>query len=156
MIGCTYKGPTVINQNNLKMMSWLEDLETELSNIPALAPYSNDDEVAMLIRAHYTRIPLDKFRQLLTAFVIRDRLRTHLGLPTNSFSPTPSLSSQMENYLIDTIIKYSQTLARREDVEVLQRFIYHEISYLPPEYKLRVDNMTERFLSEEARQRSTD
>ena len=38
------------------MMSWLEDIETELSNIPALAPYSNDDKVAMLIRAHYTRI----------------------------------------------------------------------------------------------------
>ena len=56
------------------MMSWLEDIETELSNIPALAPYSNDDKIAMLIRAHYTRIPLDKYRQLLTAFVIRDRL----------------------------------------------------------------------------------
>ena len=137
------KGAECHKPDNLKMMSWLEDLETELSNIPALAPYSIDDEVAMLIRAHYTRIPLDKFRQLLTAFAIRDRLRTHLGLPTNSFSPTPSLSSQKENYLIDTIIKYSQTLARREDVEVLQRFIYHEISYLPPEYKLRVDNMTE-------------
>ena len=146
------KGADCHKPDNLKMMSWLEDLETELSNIPALAPYSIDDEVAMLIRAHYTRIPLDKFRQLLTAFAIRDRLRTHLGLPTNSFSPTPSLSSQKENYLIDTIIKYSQTLARREDVEVLQRFIYHEISYLPPEYKLRVDNMNERFLSEEARQ----
>ena len=134
------------------MMSWLEDIETELSNIPALAPYSNDDKVAMLIRAHYTRIPLDKFRQLLTAFVIRDRLRMRLGLPTNSFAPTPSLTSQEEDYLIDKIIKYSQTLVRREDVEVLQRFIYHEISYLPPEYKLRVDNMTERFLSEEARE----
>lgn len=146
------KGADCHKPDNLKMMSWLEDLETELSNIPALAPYSNDDEVAMLIRAHYTRIPLDKFRQLLTAFAIKDRLRTHLGLPTNSFFPTPSLSSQKENYLIDTIIKYSQTLARREDVEVLQRFIYHEISYLPPEYKLRVDNMTEHFLSEEARQ----
>ena len=58
----------------------------------------------------------------------------------------------MENYLIDTIIKYSQTLSKREDVEVLQRFIYHEISYLPPEYKHQVDNLTERFLSEEARQ----
>lgn len=134
------------------MMSWLEDIETELSNIPALAPYSNDDKVAMLIRAHYTRIPLDKYRQLLTAFVIRDRLRMRLGLPTNSFAPTPSLTSQKEDYLIDKIIKYSQTLVRREDVEVLQRFIYHEISYLPPEYKLRVDNMTERFLSEEARE----
>lgn len=107
---------------------------------------------AMLIRAHYTRIPLDKYRQLLTAFVIRDRLRMRLGLPTNSFAPTPSLTSQKEDYLIDKIIKYSQTLVRREDVEVLQRFIYHEISYLPPEYKLRVDNMTERFLSEEARE----
>lgn len=137
---------------NLKMMSWLEDIETELSNIPALAPYSNDDKVAMLIRAHYTRIPLDKYRQLLTAFVIRDRLRMRLGLPTNSFAPTPSLTSLKEDYLIDKIIKYSQTLVRREDVEVLQRFIYHEISYLPPEYKLRVDNMTERFLSEEARE----
>lgn len=120
--------------------------------IPALAPYSNDDKIAMLIRAHYTRIPLDKYRQLLTAFVIRDRLRMRLGLPTNSFAPTPSLTSQKEDYLIDKIIKYSQTLVRREDVEVLQRFIYHEISYLPPEYKLRVDNMTERFLSEEARE----
>ena len=146
------KGADCHEPDKLEMMSWLEDLETELSNIPALAPYSNDDEVAMLIRAHYTRISLDKFRQLLTAFVIRDRLRMRLGLPTNSFSPTPSLSSQMENNLIDTIIKYSQTLARREDVEVLQRFLYHEISYLPPAYKLRVDNMTERFLSEEARQ----
>lgn len=95
---------------------------------------------------------LDKYRQLLTAFVIRDRLRMRLGLPTNSFAPTPSLTSQKEDYLIDKIIKYSQTLVRREDVEVLQRFIYHEISYLPPEYKLRVDNMTERFLSEEARE----
>lgn len=138
--------------DNLKMMSWLEDIETELSNIPALAPYSNDDKIAMLIRSHYTRIPLDKYRQLLTAFVIRDRLRMRLGLPTNSFAPTPSLTSQKEDYLIDKIIKYSQTLVRREDVEVLQRFIYHEISYLPPEYKLRVDNMTERFLSEEARE----
>ena len=124
------------------MMSWLEDIETELSNIPALAPYSNDDKIAMLIRAHYTRIPLDKYRQLLTAFVIRDRLRMRLGLPTNSFAPTP-ISNKPEGslYLIDKIIKYSQTLVRREDVEVLQRFIYHEISYLPPEYKLRVDNM---------------
>lgn len=83
---------------------------------------------------------------------LRDRLRMRLGLPTNSFAPTPSLTSQKEDYLIDKIIKYSQTLVRREDVEVLQRFIYHEISYLPPEYKLRVDNMTERFLSEEARE----
>lgn len=94
------KGADCHKPDNLKMMSWLEDLETELSNIPALAPYSNDDEVAMLIRAHYTRIPLDKFRQLLTAFAIRDRLRTHLGLPTNSFSPTPSLSSQKETTLL--------------------------------------------------------
>lgn len=82
------------------MMSWLEELETELSNISALAHYSNDDEAAMLIRAHYTRIPLDKFRQLLTAFVIRDRLRKRLGLPTNDFPPTPSLSSQMETTLL--------------------------------------------------------
>ena len=146
------KGADCHKPDNLKMMSWLEDIETELSNIPALAPYSNDDKIAMLIRAHYTRIPLDKYRQLLTAFVIRDRLRMRLGLPTNSFAPTPSLTSQEEDYLIDKIIKYSQTLVRREDVEVLQRFIYHEISYLPPEYKLRVDNMTERFLSEEARE----
>lgn len=146
------KGADCHKPDNLKMMSWLEDIETELSNIPALAPYSNDDKIAMLIRAHYTRIPLDKYRQLLTAFVIRDRLRMRLGLPTNSFAPTPSLTSQKEDYLIDKIIKYSQTLVRREDVEVLQRFIYHEISYLPPEYKLRVDNMTERFLSEEARE----
>lgn len=146
------KGADCHKPDNLKMMSWLEDIETELSNIPALAPYSNDDKVAMLIRAHYTRIPLDKYRKLLTAFVIRDRLRMRLGLPTNSFAPTPSLTSQKEDYLIDKIIKYSQTLVRREDVEVLQRFIYHEISYLPPEYKLRVDNMTERFLSEEARE----
>lgn len=146
------KGADCHKPDNLKMMLWLEDIETELSNIPALAPYSNDDKIAMLIRAHYTRIPLDKYRQLLTAFVIRDRLRMRLGLPTNSFAPTPSLTSQKEDYLIDKIIKYSQTLVRREDVEVLQRFIYHEISYLPPEYKLRVDNMTERFLSEEARE----
>lgn len=146
------KGADCHKPDNLKMMSWLEDIETELSNIPALAPYSNDDKIAMLIRSHYTRIPLDKYRQLLTAFVIRDRLRMRLGLPTNSFAPTPSLTSQKEDYLIDKIIKYSQTLVRREDVEVLQRFIYHEISYLPPEYKLRVDNMTERFLSEEARE----
>lgn len=146
------KGADCHKPDNLKMMSWLEDIETELSNIPALAPYSHDDKIAMLIRAHYTRIPLDKYRQLLTAFVIRDRLRMRLGLPTNSFAPTPSLTSQKEDYLIDKIIKYSQTLVRREDVEVLQRFIYHEISYLPPEYKLRVDNMTERFLSEEARE----
>lgn len=146
------KGADCHKPDNLKMMSWLEDIETELSNIPALAPYSNDDKIAMLIRAHYIRIPLDKYRQLLTAFVIRDRLRMRLGLPTNSFAPTPSLTSQKEDYLIDKIIKYSQTLVRREDVEVLQRFIYHEISYLPPEYKLRVDNMTERFLSEEARE----
>lgn len=146
------KGATCHELENLQMMSWLEELETELSNISALAHYSNDDEAAMLIRAHYTRIPLDKFRQLLTAFVIRDRLRKRLGLPTNDFPPTPSLSSQMENYLIDTLIKYSQTLSKREDVEVLQRFIYHEISYLPPEYKHQVDNLTERFLSEEARQ----
>ena len=146
------KGATCHELENLEMMSWLEELETELSNIPALAHCSNDDETAMLNRAHYTRIPLDKFRQLLTAFVIRDRLRKRLGLPTDCFPPTPSLSSQMESYLIDTIIEYSQTLCKREDVEVLQRFIYHEISYLPPEYKLRVDNMTERFLSEEARQ----
>lgn len=106
------KGATCHELENLQMMSWLEELETELSNISALAHYSNDDEAAMLIRAHYTRIPLDKFRQLLTAFVIRDRLRKRLGLPTNDFPPTPSLSSQMENYLIDTIIKYSQTLSK--------------------------------------------
>ena len=147
------KGADCHELENLQMMTWLEELETELSNIPALAHCSNDDETAMLKRAHYTRIPLDKFRQLLTAFVIRDHLRKRLGLPTDCFPPTPSLSSQMESYLIDTIIEYSQTLCKREDVEVLQRFIYHEISYLPPDYKLRVDNMTERFLSEEARQR---
>ena len=102
------KGADCHKPDNLKMMSWLEDIETELSNIPALAPYSNDDKIAMLIRAHYTRIPLDKYRQLLTAFVIRDRLRMRLGLPTNSFAPTPSLTSQEEDYLIDKIIKYSQ------------------------------------------------
>lgn len=146
------KGVDCHELDNLEMMSWLEDLETELSNIPALAPYSNDDEIAMLTRAHYSRIPLDKFRQLLTAFVIRDHLRKLLGLPTNSFSPTPSLSNKKENYLIDTIINYSESLPKREDVEVLQRFIYHEISYLPPKYKLRVDSMTDRFRSEEERQ----
>ena len=147
------KGADCHELDNLEMMAWLEELEKDLSNISALAPYSIDDEVAILTRAHYTRIPLVKFRQLLTVFVIRDRLRKRLGLPTNSFPPTPSLSCKMESHLIDTIIKYSQTLSKREDVEVLQRFIYHEISYLPPEYKLRVDNMTERFLSEEERQR---
>lgn len=108
------KGADCHKPDNLKMMSWLEDIETELSNIPALAPYSNDDKVAMLIRAHYTRIPLDKYRQLLTAFVIRDRLRMRLGLPTNSFAPTPSQTSQKEDYLIDKIIKYSQTLVREK------------------------------------------
>lgn len=146
------KGAACRELEKLEMISWLEELETELSNIPALAHCSNDDETVMLNRAHYTRIPLDKFRQLLTAFVIRDRLRKCLGLPTDSFPPTPSLSSQMEIYLIDTIIEYSRTLCKREDVEVLQRFIYHEVSYLPPKYKYLVDNMTERFLSEEARQ----
>ena len=138
--------------DSLEMMSWLEDLEIVLSNIPALAPCSYDDEVAMLTRAHYTRIPLNKFRQLLTAFVIKDRLRKHLGLPTNRFLPPPSLSNKKENYLIDKIINYSESLSKREDVEVMQRFIYHEISYLPPEYKRRVDRMTDRFRSEDERQ----
>lgn len=94
------KGATCHELENLEMMSWLEELETELSNIPALAHCSNDDETAMLNRAHYTRIPLDKFRQLLTAFVIRDRLRKRLGLPTDCFPPTPSLSSQWKATLL--------------------------------------------------------
>lgn len=34
------KGADCHKPDNLKMMSWLEDIETELSNIPALAPYS--------------------------------------------------------------------------------------------------------------------
>lgn len=39
------KGADCHKPDNLKMMLWLEDIETELSNIPALAPYSNQKEL---------------------------------------------------------------------------------------------------------------
>ena len=58
MTGCTKRCRACHKPDNLKMMSWLEDIETDFPNIQALAPYSNDDTVGMLIRAHYTRIPL--------------------------------------------------------------------------------------------------
>lgn len=138
---------------SIEMTIWLSEVETVLSNIPALAPCATDDDAMLISRAYYTLIPLDKFRQLLTGLVVRKRLRERLGLPSASLAPVPSLMSETENRFIATIIDYARSLQTREEVEVLQTFIYRHMPYMPSTTKQQVDTMTCRFLPEEERNR---
>lgn len=137
----------------LEMTLWLGEVETILANIPALAPCATDDDAMLISRAYYTLIPLDKFRQLLTGLVVRGRLRDRLGLPSASLAPVPSVMSETENRFIATIINYARTLQTRDEVEVLQTFIYRHVPYMSPATKQQVDTMTCRFLPEEERQK---
>lgn len=137
----------------IEMTLWLGEVETMLVGIPALAPCAADDDAMLISRAYYTLIPQDKLRQLLTGFVVRKRLRERLGLPSATFAPIPSVMSETENRFIATIINYARTLQAREEVEVLQKFIYRHMPYMSPVTKQQVDTMTVRFLPEEERQR---
>lgn len=137
----------------LEMTLWLGEVETILANIPALAPCATDDDAMLISRAYYTLIPQDKLRQLLTGFVVRKSLRDRLGLPSATMAPVPSVMTETENRFIATIIDYARTLQSRDEVEVLQKFIYRHMPYISPVTKQMVDSMTVRFLSEEERLR---
>lgn len=137
----------------IEMTLWLGEVETILASIPALAPCATDDDAMLISRAYYTLIPQDKLRQLLTGFVVRKRLRERLGLPSATMAPVPSVMTETENRFIATIIDYARTLQTRDEVEVLQTFIYRHMPYMSPMTKQMVDTMTVRFLPEEERQR---
>lgn len=137
----------------IEMTLWLGEVETILASIPALAPCAADDDAMLLSRAYYTLIPQDKLRQMLTGFVVRKRLRERLGLPSATMAPVPSVMSETENRFIANIIDYARTLQSRDEVEVLQTFIYRHMPYMSPVTKQMVDTMTVRFLPEEERQR---
>lgn len=137
----------------IEMTLWLSGIESELANIPALAPCATDDDAQLFSRTYYTLIPQDKLRQLLTGLVVRKRLRERLGLPSAQAAPVPSLITETEHRFIATIIDYAQTLRTQGEVEVLQTFIYRHMPYLSPATKHEVDGMTNRFLPEEEIQR---
>lgn len=139
------KGNDIGEMDTLDMILYLMETEKELTQNPALAFCSIEDETSLLSRAYYTDIPLDKLRCLLAIFVIRGRLRGVLNIP-NLDAPIPTLASKLQLRLISSILQYCQTLKTREEVEVFQMFIYRKMPCLPLNMKKEVDEMTLRFL----------
>ena len=149
------KGADCRELDLLELSLWLNEIETLLTNIPALANRPTADETDLLTRAYYTHIPLRHLRLLLAAFAVRHRLRIALGLTATAAAPI--LIGVMQQRLVKTIVAYCRQLKRLEDVKVMQSFLYRHIPYLPPSDKQLVDGMTGRFLSiQEGQMRQTE
>lgn len=119
---------------------WLAEIETILANIPALANRQVDDETELLTRAYYTNIPLQCLRQLLTALVVRHRLRDTANVPQNPVAALTYDLESAENYsdesasdLIACIISTANgldTTGVKDLIVVLDKFNYqHDNKY---------------------------
>ena len=119
---------------------WLAEIETILANIPALANRQVGDETELLTRAYYTNIPLQCFRQLLTALVVRHRLQDAANVPQNPVAALTYDLESAENYsdesasdLIACIISTANgldTTGVKDLIVVLDKFNYqHDNKY---------------------------
>ena len=119
---------------------WLAEIETILANIPALANRQVGDETELLTRAYYTNIPLQCFRQLLTALVVRHRLQDAANVPQNPVADLTYDLESAENYsdesasdLIACIISTANgldTTGVKDLIVVLDKFNYqHDNKY---------------------------
>lgn len=132
--------------SRLEMSGWLTQVESDLANIPAIAPCQSDDDCSLLTRGFYTDITTDALLRLLTLIIVRRRLRERLGLPSSMLAPLEQVVREEELRVVATIIDYCDSLTKVEQVETMRDFIYSHTAYLPPEVKQQVDHLTDRFL----------
>lgn len=124
------------------LTAWLGELQEMLGGLHAIDTCTDGDELELLSRAYYSNVPREKFLLLLSVLLLSREIEERL-LVVDAKQNIQSKS--LRDLMVKEVLRYAESRNTEEEVNVLQSFVYRIFNYLPPEQKLLVDGMTERF-----------